>query len=118
MSCRWDKENPVNEDEDFLTADLFPLAVGRIFVYTTYELDTTTGQKVASTTHRDASLIQVAVTVGGRIAYRLIDSIYLGHSLSVRWEKKPVHDLRNFTLLTCPTLLLPCQGEACPVSPL
>lgn len=74
MGC--DKENPVDEDEDLLTADLFPLAVGRMLVYTTYELDASTGQKVGSTVHRDVTYIQATVTVGGRNAYRLIDSIY------------------------------------------
>ena len=74
MGC--DKENPVDEDESFLTTDLFPLAVGRILVFTTYDLDAQTGQKVESTVHRDVSYFQAAVTIGGRNAFRLIDSIY------------------------------------------
>ncbi|MBI3110336.1 MAG: hypothetical protein HYZ01_02080 [Ignavibacteriales bacterium] len=74
MGC--DKENPVDEDESFLSADLFPLAVGRILVFTTYDLDAQTGQKVESTVHRDVSYFQATVTIGGRSAFRLIDSIY------------------------------------------
>lgn len=77
MGC--DKENPVDEDDDLLTADLFPLAVGRMLVYTTYELDASTGQKVGSTVHRDVTYIQATVNVGGRNAYRLLDSIYTTH---------------------------------------
>lgn len=69
-------ENPVEADEDFLRANLFPIAAGRILVFTTHELDANSGQKVDGTAHRDVTYIQAAVTYQGKSAFRLIDSVY------------------------------------------
>lgn len=56
--------------------NLFPLAVGRLFVYSGYDLDTTSSQKIASSVHRQTMLVQGTATIAGKTAYRLIDSMY------------------------------------------
>lgn len=56
--------------------NLFPLATGRIWVFTAYQLDTTNSQKISSTVHREVSSVQGVTTVQGKTAFRMIDSTY------------------------------------------
>ncbi|MBI3586714.1 MAG: hypothetical protein HY088_06260 [Ignavibacteriales bacterium] len=56
--------------------NLFPPVVGHLYVYSGYDLDTTSSQKIPNTVHRQATVVQGTTTLGGKTAYRLIDSIY------------------------------------------
>lgn len=68
------KDNPA--DGGIAEANLFSLVVGHLYVYSGYELDTTTSQKIPNTVHRQVLFAQGTTTLGGKTAYRLIDSIY------------------------------------------
>lgn len=68
-------DNPVSSD-DIPETNLFPFAVGRLSVYSTYSLDTTANQKITSTVHREAWFVQGTASIGGKNAFRIIDSIY------------------------------------------
>lgn len=57
-------------------SNFFPAVVGRLLVYSAYDLDTTTSQRIPSTVHRQAMLVQGTATIGGKNAFRLVDSIY------------------------------------------
>ncbi len=70
------KDNPVSDESGIPESNLFPLTSGRIWVFTAYELDTTTSQKIPSSVHREASYNQGSTTFNGKSAYRMIDSIY------------------------------------------
>lgn len=68
-------DNPVDADEGITELNLFPFAQGRLFVFSAYTLDTL-GRKIESSTHREVMYVHSAVTIGGKNAYRLIDSVY------------------------------------------
>jgi hypothetical protein len=68
-------DNPVDSEEGITERNLFPFAPGRVFVFSAYTLDTL-GRKIESSTHREAIYVHSAVTIGGKSAYRLIDSVY------------------------------------------
>ncbi len=71
--CKSNSTGP--EDTAITETNLFPLGVGRLFVYSAYTLDTT-GVKVQSSTHREVTYVQGTLAIGGKNAYRLIDSVY------------------------------------------
>lgn len=68
-------DNPVDSEEGITELNLFPFAPGRVFVFSAYTLDTL-GRKIESSTHREAMYVHSTVTIGGKSAYRLIDSVY------------------------------------------
>lgn len=73
--------NSCNNTDNPLTTgigetNLFPFAQGRVFVYSDYNLDTTTTQKIQSTVHREAWYVQGTTTLVGKTAFRIIDSVY------------------------------------------
>lgn len=70
------KNNPTDDENAIVEANLFSLVVGHLYVYSGYELDTTTSQKIPNTVHRQVMFAQGTTTLGGKTAYRLIDSIY------------------------------------------
>jgi len=65
--------NPVASGE--IVGDLFPFGVGRIWVSTAYDLDTT-GQKIEASTHREVLYAKSAVSFAGKSAFLMIDSVY------------------------------------------
>ena len=71
-----DKSNPVSAEDTYQQANLMPIAVGRIWVFTTYSLDTTSSQKILSSVHREASFVAQATTIAGKSCYLMLDSIY------------------------------------------
>ncbi len=71
-----DKDNPVTDDSIFQQANLVPIAAGRLWVFTAYELDTTTSQKIPSTVHREVSYVVRAATISGKSGFLMLDSIY------------------------------------------
>ncbi|MGD0339753.1 MAG: hypothetical protein ABSB78_13305 [Bacteroidota bacterium] len=77
MSDGCKKDNPVSSENTISEENLMPLALGRLWVYTVYDLDTAAGQKIPSTVHREASYVYAAsITIGGKSAFGMIDSIY------------------------------------------
>lgn len=68
------KANPAGSD--ITETNLFPAVVGHIYIYSGYQLDTTSSQKIPNTVHRRATVIQGTITLAGKSAYRLIDSVY------------------------------------------
>ena len=66
-------ENPVSSGE--ISGNLFPLATGRIWVSSAYELDTL-GNKIELSTHREALYAHSSLTFQGRNAFLMIDSVY------------------------------------------
>ncbi len=71
------KDNPVSSENTISEENLMPFGLGRIWVFTVYDLDTAAGQKIPSTVHREASYVYSAsITVGGKSAFGMIDSIY------------------------------------------
>ncbi|MGH2569168.1 MAG: hypothetical protein ACRDGA_12590 [Bacteroidota bacterium] len=68
-------DNPLDELTAITETNLFPFAVGRLFVFTAYTLDTT-GKKIQSSTHREALYVRSAITIGGKNGFTLIDSVY------------------------------------------
>ncbi len=71
-----EKENPASPEGEITETNLFPLAAGRIWVFSSYDLDTTNSQKISASVHREASYVQAAVNFGGKPAFRMIDSSY------------------------------------------
>jgi hypothetical protein len=67
--------NPVDSEGGITELNLFPFAPGRVFVFSAYTLDTL-GRKIESSTHREALYVHSTATIGGKSAYRLIDSVY------------------------------------------
>ena len=68
-------DNPLEEQSAILETNLFPFATGRLFEFTAYTLDTT-GQKIQSSTHREALYVKSTVSIGGKESFRLVDSVY------------------------------------------
>ncbi|MBI3788743.1 MAG: hypothetical protein HY276_10875, partial [Ignavibacteriales bacterium] len=68
------KDNPAGAE--ITETNLFPAVVGHIYVYSGYDLDTTSSQKIQSSVHRVATLVQGTATIAGKTAYRLVDSMY------------------------------------------
>ncbi|MBI3577941.1 MAG: hypothetical protein HY089_00855 [Ignavibacteriales bacterium] len=50
------KDNPAGAE--ITETNLFPAVVGHIYVYSGYDLDTTSSQKIQSSVHRVATLVQ------------------------------------------------------------
>jgi hypothetical protein len=74
--CKKNSTGPENPESTLISeSNLFPFVVGRMYVYSAYTLDTT-GVKLPSSTHREATYIQGTATIGGKSSYRLIDSVY------------------------------------------
>jgi hypothetical protein len=69
-------DNPVTDDSSYQQANLFPIAPGRLWVSTAYELDTATTQKILSTVHREVSYAVRAATFSGKSAFLMLDSVY------------------------------------------
>lgn len=76
LSLGCEKENPISDENSIPESNLVPLANGRVWVFTAYELDTTTSQKISSSVHREISYIEGSTTFNGKSAYRMLDSIY------------------------------------------
>jgi hypothetical protein len=68
-------DNPVEAEGEISELNLFPFAPGRVLVFTAYTLDTL-GRKIESSTHREAAFFHSTVSLGGKSAYRVIDSVY------------------------------------------
>jgi len=58
--------------------DLYPFVVGRTITYSEYMLDTTTSAPIPSTAYNFTTYVQDTVTVLGKKAFALIDSVYNG----------------------------------------
>ncbi len=75
LAAGCDKKDTLTGNE-ITESNFFPAVVGRFLVYSAYELDTTSSQKIASSIHRQVMLVQGTATIAGKTAFRLIDSIY------------------------------------------
>ncbi len=76
MSLGCEEENPVLDENALQESNLVPLAIGRIWVFSSYELDTTSSQKIMSSVHRESSYVEGMTTFSGKSAYRVFDSTY------------------------------------------
>jgi hypothetical protein len=70
------KDNPVSDNGTPTGENLFPIASGRLWVFTVYSLDTAMSQPISSTIHRAVSYAAGTATIGGKTAFHMIDSTY------------------------------------------
>jgi hypothetical protein len=76
LSSGCDKNNPVSEESSYQDANLLPMSTGKLWIFTSYELDTTASQKITSTVHREVSYVAGTATVAGKPCFLMLDSIY------------------------------------------
>lgn len=76
LSLGCETDNPVQDESSIPETNLLPIAVGRSWVFTVYDLDTTSSQKVESSVHREASYVEGVTDFNGKTAYRMVDSTY------------------------------------------
>lgn len=70
------QESATEPEGDIPETNLFPLAVGRQWVFTAYDLDTLNSQKISATEHREVSRIPTTISVGGKTGYLMVDDTY------------------------------------------